>query len=411
MKRILRVLLAITLIASTLLMIAGPAQAAAGEVLILGTTITGGMSSPEALAVIAAGKVPVVVTEAQWSAMTAADFASYDGIVLGDATCTTDKSVYAAAAANANIWGPVINGNIIIIGCDPVYHRGTEPGAQKLIDQGIAFSLAEPGKIGAYLCLSCYYHWDVSGTPVPFLDGIEGGSFTVIGGSFTSLNNVHITATHPALDGITDADLSNWDNSVHEAFVTFPIGLEVLAMAVDAGGNYTAPDGTVGYPYILARGVTVISDITLSPEADTNPLNTQHTVTATVTTDDPAIGTPVIGTTVTFRVIAGPHAGTTGTADTDNFGEASFTYTGTIVGEDTIEATFTDVAGRTQRSNRVTKEWTDETIPPTTTPPGPEVGGDIYPTNTMAQLTPLIVLAIILAAGTVVLVVHRRTQS
>ena len=69
---------------------------------------------------------------------------------------------------------------MIIIGSDPRYHYYSEPGAEKLIDQGIAFSVDEAGKTGAYLDLSCYYHFKPSGTPVPVLDGINGGGFTVI---------------------------------------------------------------------------------------------------------------------------------------------------------------------------------------------------------------------------------------
>lgn len=120
-----------------------------------------------------------------------------------------------------------------------------------------------------------------------------------------------------------------------------------------------APDGSVGTPYVLARGksLTIISDIKLTPLDATNPVGTQHTVTAKVTKNDPAPGTPVVGTEVKFEIIAGPHIGLTGTDLTDAAGEATFTYTGTIAGTDIIEATFKDAAGLTQRSNRVTKLW------------------------------------------------------
>lgn len=333
-------------------------QAGTGEVLILGSTVTGGMSSAEAQAVIAAGKTPVVVDDATWSSMTASQFASYDGIVLGDPTCVEHSN--PVPQANASVWGPVINGNVIIIGSDPVYHRASQSGAQKLIDQGIAFALNEPGKTGGYLDLSCSYHWSPPGTPVPELDGINGGGFTVVGANqLPGLNDVHIVATHPALAGLTDADLSNWSNSVHEGFQSWPIQFEVLAIAKDPSGSYTATDGTVGYPYILARGksLQVISDISLSPETGVNPVGTSHTLTATVTKDSPAPGTPVSGKNVEFTVIAGPHAGTSGVGITDDNGVATFTYTGTSTGIDTIEATFVDDNGLTQRSNRVTKEW------------------------------------------------------
>ena len=339
----------------------GTALAAPGEALILDTTVTGGVSSREAQALVNEGLTPVLVTAAAWATMSQEDFASYDAIVFGDKTCSTDPiTCMGPATANYDVWGPVIDGNIIIIGSDPVYHAGSKPGAITLINQGIAFAVNELSKTGAYIDLSCYYHFSPSGTIVPFLEGISGGGFSVIGASFLpGLNDVHIVATHPSLGGLTDADLSNWGNSVHEGFTEWPIDFEVLAIARDSAGSYTAPDGTVGYPYIIARGVTVISDITLSPETATNPVGTSHTVIATVTTDDPAEGTPMVGVEVDFEIIAGPHTGETGFSSTNEEGIAEFSYTGYVEGIDTIQATFMDSQGIIQRSNRVTKEWID----------------------------------------------------
>src|SRR3990172_2569536 len=180
--------------------------------------------------------------------MNVEDFAAYRAIVLGDPTC---QSLGAANAAEASttIWGPEIDGNIVIIGTDPVYH-----GSQ-LTERGVAFSGGEPGKPGVYITLSCYYHGAAPNTPVPLLDGIHNGGFTATG--VGCYDNSHIVATHPALSGLSDADLSNWGCSVHEAFDSFPLDFVVLAIAKDIGSTYTAPDGTVGTPYILARGQRV----------------------------------------------------------------------------------------------------------------------------------------------------------
>jgi hypothetical protein len=227
------------------------------------------------------------------------------------------------------------------------------------MEKAAAFTVAQTGKTGAYISLSCYYDSTDPLTPVPLLDGF--GTFTVTG--VNCYNDAHIVATHPALDGLTDATLSNWSCSVHEAFDTWPLSFEVLAIAENFGDSFTAPDGTVGTPYILARGVEVISDIDLGPAEATNPIGTSHTLTATVTTDDPAPGTPVVGTTVTFNVIAGPHTGTTGTGVTNSAGQATFSYLGATLGDDTIEATFVDSLDRTQRSNRVLKHWVEGTEP------------------------------------------------
>jgi hypothetical protein len=335
---------------------AAPAAAATGEVLMLDSTLTGGASSTLAQKFVAAGKTPVVVDGTTWASMTAAQFDSYDAIVLGDPTC---QSLGAAdpAEANAAVWSSVVDGNVVIIGTDETYHQGQ--GGADLMEKAAAFTVAETGKTGAYISLSCYYHDTAAMTPVPLLSGF--GTFTATGvGCF---NDAHIVATHPALAGLTDATLSNWSCSVHEAFDSWPVSFEVLAIAEGIGSSFTAPDGSVGTPYILARGVDVISDIDLAPAEATNPIGTSHTLTATVTTDDPAPGTPVVGTTVTFSVIAGPHTGTTGTGVTDSTGKATFAYTGTMLGTDTIEATFVDSLGRTQRSNRVLKHWEERTEP------------------------------------------------
>ena len=355
------------------LMIVAPLQAAhADKVLILGPTVSGGASSVEAMHAVAMGHTVDIVDAPTWAAMTTADFASYRGIVLGDATCSSTAP--AAAVANSATWGAAVNGNITINGTDPVFHQGS--GGKDLTEKTMDFAFADAGKTGLYASLSCYYHGAVASTPVPMLDGIAGpGGFTVTGvGCF---NDAHITATHPALAGLTDAILSNWSCSVHEAFDKWPASFEVLAIARNAGSAYTAPDGTVGTPYILARGagLGVISDIKLSPEAATNPLGTPHTVTAMVTKD----GAPLAGKVVTFTIADGPHSPGGGTATSDAAGMAAFTYTGTMEGTDVIYATFIDDTGRLQTSNRVTKTWGGEGPPPP--PTGDEVSVLIKPTG------------------------------
>ena len=282
--------------------------------------------------------------------------------------------------ANASTWGAAVDGNVFVFGSDEQFHLGQ--GGQTLMNGAAPFSVAEAGKTGAYVSMSCYYHGTAAGTAIPLLDGAFGavGDFTMTGvGCF---NDAHITATHPAFTsaGVTDATLSGWGCSVHEAFDSWPVGFEVLAIADNFGAAYTAPDGSVGTPYVLARGVTVISDIDLGPDGAINPVGTPHTVTANVTTDDPTAGTPVVGTTVTFEIMAGPHVGATSTDVTDGSGSASFTYIGTSVGIDTIQATFVDSLGRTQRSNRVTKEWVITNADPDCSTAGPSEG-ELWPPN------------------------------
>lgn len=255
-RAVLHPLLVVASVGGLFLGAVSSANAAPGEVAILSTTVVGS-PSVEAQAVSNLGYTPVLITPATWAGMSATDFADYEALILGDPNCPDGTSAISAAEGNASTWASAVDGNVIVMGNDPVWHvlNVGEPGAQVLIDGGIAFALADAGtgKTGAYISLSCYYHASAT-TAVPVLAGF--GSFTATGAAVTgALNDVHIVAVHPALSGLTDASLSNWSNSVHENFETWPSAFEVLAIARHPQGPHTAGDGTVGYPYILARGV------------------------------------------------------------------------------------------------------------------------------------------------------------
>jgi hypothetical protein len=329
--------------------------AAAADVLILDSTVSGGASSAEAQMATSLGLTVEVINAAGWAAKTSTDFAQYKAIILGDPTCQTDTSPIAPAIANSNIWSSAVTGNVIIIGADPSFHYNGSNGAANLIKKGINFAAADPGKTGAYITLSCYYYNAGSaGTPVPLLNGF--GSFTAVG---LGGNSVHIVATHPALTDppppLTDADLSNWGQSTHEGMSTWPADFLVLAIATDGPPNFTAADGSVGSPYILARGqsLTVLSDITLSPGGTSALPGTNVTLTATVKEG----GIPTPGKTVTFKVNSGPNVNLTGTGVTNSAGVATFTYTSTLSGIDVVQASFVDSSAKTQTSNVSNITW------------------------------------------------------
>ena len=119
-------------------------------------------------------------------------------------------------------------------------------------------------------------------------------------------------------------------------------------------------------PSTLPCGIPVVG-IALTPQSDENEVDEEHTVTATLTD---LLGNPQPGILVTFSVISGPNAGTTGTCiptdcKTDANGQVSFTYTGAGgVGIDEIKACFYDGAGNLICSQIVTKEWIITNQPP-----------------------------------------------
>ena len=148
------------------------ARAASGEVVLLDLTDQGFGAGTTVTKFNLAGKTVVRKTNAEWSAMTAADFAAFDAIVLADPTCVVGTSPIAAAIANASTWGSVVDGNVIIIGADEAYHQGGR--GDFLMESGAAFSVAQAGKTDAYISLSCYYNGAAGHTAVPMLDQAFG---------------------------------------------------------------------------------------------------------------------------------------------------------------------------------------------------------------------------------------------
>ena len=233
-----------------------------------------------------------IATAAQWDAMTSAQFASYQLLVIGDPQC---DSTGMAAAVNESTWMPAVNGNVIVIGTDPAYHYAfgqNSAGAYATAQAALRYAGSDATATNLYLDLSCAFQWD--GPTVPaILSGIESG-FVVTAASMNSdTETADVTAAGASALELTASDLSGWQSSVDEDFTAWPADFTPLAVvAAVAPGPDLAPrahavtsnipvslpstcspgvtsvTGLVGCPYILARvGVAVtgrVSDLALS---------------------------------------------------------------------------------------------------------------------------------------------------
>ena len=97
------------------------------------------------------------------------------------------------------------------------------------------------------------------------------------------------------------------------------------------------------------------SSCSLVPGLATNDVGATHSVTATIMTN----GTPVAGTTVDFAVASGPNTGVTGSGVTDGNGQAFFSYSSTVTGTDTIQAS------SLSSTCTATEVWLATNMPPT----------------------------------------------
>ena len=212
------------------------------DILIYGPSLFGAPDNEVTLAAAAGHNVTVADADT-WSKMTTAQFAAYRAIVFGDPTCQeTPEPTLTAAQANKATWSPVVRGNMVVIGSDPIDHQ-SQGQANQLTTNAINFA-ASGAVTGLYMSLSCYYFDAPANTPVDVLS--EFGNFQVQGQFTTPFdgcpNDVTIVAPgHPVVQGIAKAGLDNWNCSIHEAFDTFPPPLGVVVR-----------DTPTALPYVIA---------------------------------------------------------------------------------------------------------------------------------------------------------------
>ncbi len=121
-----------------------------------------------------------------------------------------------------------------------------------------------------------------------------------------------------------------------------------------SGGPYTLASGF--WPGTAASAPAPVIHIELTPEQAVNEVGTSHTVTATVQDDQ---GQPVADQALGFAVDGANSASGSGTTDAN--GQATFTYTGTQQGFDTItgwvDQNGDGVQGPDEPFDEARKEW------------------------------------------------------
>lgn len=270
-------------------------------------------------------------------------------VVFDDAAQTTDNTVFILFG------GQTTTGDNFSIGL-------AEPlDAGDTAEMGIAISFGaqdQSGLGGSNLCgtqSAMFSLIDVNGTRLTSCAGnVDDGVGPLANGMLITVGGIGDDPANPtdpfqqaadgALPRIVEDELYDLTALLGPADVL----VQVDTLNPSNDDNIFAGHFTISTPAIIGEGVV------LSPSSDSNPVGTQHTLTARVQDDN---GNPVI-TSVTIEVISGPNAGVSGTGVTDANGEFSLTYTGLGgPGVDQIQASFNDSQGSPQVSNVATKEW------------------------------------------------------
>jgi len=278
-----------------------------------------------------AGRVDFTITESPT--------ASIDGeilaVIFNDPTQTTDNTVVLLFGAQKQ------TGDDFNIGLGEPLDL-SDPNLALDLSLGISYS-AQPGQNSII---------DVNGVRITSsAGGDDDGIGPLANGELLTVGGLDDTTANPE-DPNGSGD-KRYDDELYTLLPFVKTGDTQILVHSQNPSN----DDNIFFAGLFIRSATAIvgKGIILSPASATNLLNTQHTVTAKAQDET---GAPIVGQEVSFKITAGPNSGVTGTGTTDINGEATFSYTGTIAGTDTIVASFVDTV--TITSNEATKTWTGE---------------------------------------------------
>jgi hypothetical protein len=248
----------------------------ARKVLILDSTVSGGLQSQEARAIAAMPPNPTpfqieVVTPAQWKAMSAQQFMSYRLLIIGDAGCTQDKSIWQAALDTRDTWGAIVDGNIVVIGANLATNSWSASAGEidPAIQSAVEHAVERPRFTGMYVSLGCAYQNAPPGTVVDLLSPF--GTFKVAGVSCDpdNFDQAHIPTQFPTtyMQGLGGGLLIGVDGcSARSVFSDYPKNdFSITALAkggtlpgADLYYDFDLSNAVSGTPFILARGSTAV---------------------------------------------------------------------------------------------------------------------------------------------------------
>jgi PKD repeat protein len=216
-----------------------------------------------------------------------------------------------------------------------------------LIDMGLGISFSyQPGSQVSIIDVNSQRLTSSAGGQDDAISG--SGRLITVGGLDDSNDN----PVNPSLSNPSDM---RYDDELYNLLPFVSDGDTNITVFTQNPSN----DDNIFFAYFFMKSTTAIvgEGIILSPSNSTAYMNTQHTLTATLQDDS---GSPLADQDVTFTIVSGPNSGTNYHTTTDATGKATFPYTGTSEGVDTVEASFIGSAETEVVSNQATVFWTSQ---------------------------------------------------
>jgi len=175
------------------------------------------------------GAITTVATDASWKAMTTADFAKYQLIVIGEGAYGSAPP-WDTANGTKTTWTPAVTGRVVVHTLDPMAHGVA--GATTWIKATLDWLSKGPGT-------ALYVGPDYGSRKLDFMSGF--GAWTALGQITDGVagDDVHILlSTHGTMTGSTDSSLSSWGYSYHGAITGFPSPFVGVSNVTSSAGRY-----------------------------------------------------------------------------------------------------------------------------------------------------------------------------
>ena len=198
------------------------------NILIYGPRLRVQVPNEQTLA-IAQGHTVTVMNDTQWSALTTAQFAAYDAIIIPDNNCATINGNldYTVLNSTKATWSPAITGRRCYIATDPIADN------TPLVSVNAINFTCESGGTGLFVNTSCSFISGTNFSTIDFLSLVD--SITIKPNTILPEIDLVEIPSHPVMGGISKDSLNNH----HSYFGYFPFSLRNIF-------------STSGHPVILA---------------------------------------------------------------------------------------------------------------------------------------------------------------
>ncbi len=312
------------------------------------------------------------------SAVTAAALAPYDTVVLNVASAQMGCNTTALSAqAKADLVSFVGSGHKLII----YDSECTPPGGVDYSWLPYSFTTNNPGAYGAHGTLSIIENntlSDANASSPYYIDANYLGTQTDAVGDanvMTTLDShwcLDMSATN--INGVTGpvhtyATYANPGTTTQGLIIYNGLDVDYMGYESSTNGLRKIWVQELNQSFNPVTGLpcaAVVTGIKIEPASAEDQVGRPHTLTATVAD---LLGNPQVGVPVTFTILSGPNVGAMGTVSpadgkTDSNGQVTFTYVGTAVGTDMIEASYVNSQGQTVHSVPASMNWVQTHSPP-----------------------------------------------